>query len=60
MFSNLFKMFKHYVSEEDYFLHTAAKKPLTPSQKAHIDKIKATASKRDGTFKDKNSKWQDL
>lgn len=60
MFSNLFKMFKHYVSEEDYFLHKAAKKPLTPSQKAHIDKIKVTETKRDGKFKNKGSTWKDL
>tara|TARA_B110000459_G_C16624787_1_gene504403 strand:+ start:6920 stop:7102 length:183 start_codon:yes stop_codon:yes gene_type:complete len=60
MFSNLFKMFKHYVSEEDYFLHKTANKPLTLSQKAHITKIKTTEAKRDGTFKGKNSKWQDL
>lgn len=60
MFGNLFKMLKHYVSEEHHFLHSAAKKPLTPSQKANIDKIKVTNAKRDGNFKDKSPAWKDL
>ena len=54
------KIYKHYVSKVDYFIHTTAKKPKTASQKATLKKVRETIKKRDNKTTKTKSIWDKL